>query len=326
MATSTRFTDLVGCEMPLQLAPMGGVGTTELSSAVADAGGCGMVPWGSEPGEGVTGVNFLMPFQPTMEEIVEAAKSSRLVDFFYGDPRSDVVEGAHGGGALVGWQVGSVPEALAAEECGCDYVVAQGIEAGGHVRGTDPLDDLLPAVRSALGLPVLAAGGVSTAERFAELIEAGADGVRVGTRFVTSPESGAHPDYRRELHAAGPDDTELTRMVWRGLGGGATSGASLGARRSSEKRLASTGPPIQVGRSRADRHGDVRRDLGVGEITSARAGPGRSRRPHPAALDSSSARGRLFWIRQRAMHERPNSRFHAKQRWGSNSSQFSRSS
>ena len=52
MATSTRFTDLVGCEMPLQLAAMGGVGTTELASAVADAGGCGMVPRGGSRGEG----------------------------------------------------------------------------------------------------------------------------------------------------------------------------------------------------------------------------------------------------------------------------------
>ena len=214
----------------------------------------------------MTGVNFLMPFEPTMEEIVEAAESSRLVEFFYGDPRSDVVERAHGGGALVGWQVGSVPEALAAQECGCDYVVAQGIEAGGHVRGTEPLDELLPAVHSALGVPVLAAGGVSTAERFAELIAAGADGVRVGTRFVTSPESGAHADYVRELLAAGPDDTELTE--WFGEGWRRRPiGCFAGARRGSEKWLASTGPPIQGGRSRADRNGHVRRDR-VGEITS----------------------------------------------------------
>ncbi len=267
MATSTRFTDLVGCEMPLQLAPMGGVGTTELSNAVADAGGCGMVPWGSEPGEGVTGVNFLMPFQPTMEEIVEAAKTSRLVDFFYGDPRSDVVEGAHGGGALVGWQVGSVPEALAAEECGCDYVVAQGIEAGGHVRGTDPLDDLLPAVRSALGLPVLAAGGVSTAERFAELIEAGADGVRVGTRFVTSPESGAHPDYRRELLAAGPDDTELTE--WFGEGWEAAPHRVLRSALAAAQRSGwrAPVPPFKwADRERIDMA--MYAGTGVGEITS----------------------------------------------------------
>jgi NAD(P)H-dependent flavin oxidoreductase YrpB (nitropropane dioxygenase family) len=121
-----------------------------------------------------------------------------------------VVEAAHDGGALAGWQVGSAGEAAAAEECGCDYVVAQGTEAGGHVRGTQPLDTVLAETLAAVDVPVGAAGGVATAARFAELMDAGADAVRVGTRFLTCPESGAHPEYVRRLLDADGEDTELT--------------------------------------------------------------------------------------------------------------------
>ena len=119
--------------------------------------------------------------------------------------------------ALAGWQIGSAAEAAAAEECGCDYIVAQGTEAGGHVRGSQPLEDVLAAVLDAVELPVLAAGGVATAERFAELMRAGADGVRVGTRFVVCPESAAHQQYVQALLAAdGEADTVLTE--WFGDG------------------------------------------------------------------------------------------------------------
>jgi len=107
-------------------------------------------------------------------------------------------------------------EAAAAERCGCDYVVAQGIEAGGHVRGNQTLDEILPAVQAAVRIPVVAAGGVATAERFAEVMQLGADAVRVGTRFVACPESGAHPEYVRRLLEATGDDTLLTE--WFGEG------------------------------------------------------------------------------------------------------------
>lgn len=215
-AVETRFTRLFGCRYPLQLAAMGGVGTTELAAAVADAGGLGMVPFGTEPAEGLCGVNFLMPFAPSLEEIGEIARRARVVEFFYVEPRGDVVQAAHAAGAVAGWQVGSVEEARLAVAEGCDYVVAQGVEAGGHVRGKHPLDDLLPRVLDAVDIPVVAAGGVATAERFAELIRSGADAVRVGTRFVTCPESGAHPNYVAALLAAGSSDTELTE--WFGEG------------------------------------------------------------------------------------------------------------
>jgi NAD(P)H-dependent flavin oxidoreductase YrpB (nitropropane dioxygenase family) len=175
-----------------------------------------MVPSAVEPASGACGVNFLLPFRPSLDDVRAAAGKSRVVEFFYDDPQAEMIQAAHDGGALAAWQVGSVAEAAAAAELGCDFVVAQGVEAGGHVRGTQALNDLLPAVLRAVEIPVVAAGGVATAERFAALIDIGADGVRVGTRFVVCPEAGAHPDYVQALLAAGDDDTELTE--WFGEG------------------------------------------------------------------------------------------------------------
>jgi nitronate monooxygenase len=216
MKLSSRFTDLVGSELPIQLAALGGVGTTELAAAVVAAGGCGMVPRGREAASGACGVNFLLPFEPSRDEIVDAAGKSRVVEFFYGDPQADLVRVVHDEGALAGWQVGSADEAAGAEGCGCDYVVAQGTEAGGHVRGNQSLAEILPAVQAAVQIPVVAAGGVATAERFAEVMQLGADAVRVGTRFVACPESGAHPEYVRRLLEATGEDTLLTE--WFGEG------------------------------------------------------------------------------------------------------------
>ena len=89
-------------------------------------------------------------------------------------------------------------------------MVAQGIEAGGHVRGVQHLDHVLAETLASVDLPVVAAGGIGSSDRVAQLLEAGAGAVRVGTRFVAASESGAHPDYVKLLIAASRDDTVLT--------------------------------------------------------------------------------------------------------------------
>src|SRR2546428_2502697 len=208
--SATRFTNLVGCALPVQLAAMGGVGTTELAAAVVDAGGLGMVPSGTQPAGGACGVNFLMPFGPSVDDIAAAARQCRVVEFFYADPRADVVAAAHDAGAIAGWQVGSPAEAVAAEKAGCDYIVAQGTEAGGPPPGGPKPHRGTPRGLSSMRIPGGAAGGIATAERAAAGIRSGADAVRGGTRFVASPEAGAHPDYVRMLLAATADDTVLT--------------------------------------------------------------------------------------------------------------------
>lgn len=216
----TRFTRLVGCNLPLQLAVLGGVGTTDLAAAVATAGGLGMVPGGvalPDTSVGATGAGFLMPFAPSTDVVAAIARGCRVVEFFYAAPRDDYVRAAHAGGALCSWQVGSVEEAAAAERAGCDFVVAQGTEAGGHVRGVMRRDDILAAVLGAVHVPVIAAGGLSTPEAVARTIGAGADAVRIGTAFVASDECAAHPAYKAALLAAtGPQDTVLTRHFDKG--------------------------------------------------------------------------------------------------------------
>src|SRR6266567_5190013 len=222
----TRFTELVGCEVPIQLAAMGGgIGTPRLAYAVAAAGALGMVGASdfdratlveafvngkgrAAPGQHV-GAGFLIPFVDR-GAVAAVAPLVKVIEFFYGDPDPALVQLGHCGGALVSWQAGSAEEARAAAGAGCDFVIAQGIEAGGHVRGKIGVLMLLDAVLGAVDVPVLAAGGVATARGMAAALAAGADGVRVGTRFLLAEESSAHPDYRSAVIAAHASDTVLT--------------------------------------------------------------------------------------------------------------------
>jgi NAD(P)H-dependent flavin oxidoreductase YrpB (nitropropane dioxygenase family) len=155
-------------------------------------------------------MGFLIPYLPPLGEVVEDVRGLRVAEFFWGAPEASIVAAAHSSASLVSWQVGSAEEARAAEAAGCDLVVAQGVEAGGHVRGTQPLDELLVEVLRAVSVPVVAAGGIGSAERVAQLIAAGADAVRVGTRFLACPECNTHPAYVQALIDASDGDTVLT--------------------------------------------------------------------------------------------------------------------
>ena len=221
-----RFTGLVGCRVAIQLAAMGAVSTPALAGAVAGAGGLGMLSGTALPpdeldrqlssavaaaagGGGVVGVGFLMPFLD-VTPFEAAAGAAPLVECFYGDPDADLAQRAHDAGALLSWQVGSLDEALRAVDAGCDLVVLQGTEAGGHVRGASGLVDLVSTARPRLEVPVVAAGGIGTPARAAELLAAGADAVRVGTRFLAATEADVHPGYLAALVAADGDDTTIT--------------------------------------------------------------------------------------------------------------------
>jgi NAD(P)H-dependent flavin oxidoreductase YrpB (nitropropane dioxygenase family) len=155
------------------------------------------------------GVNFVVPFLDR-EALSVAAGRARVVEFFYGEPDAALVEVVHTAGALACWQIGSVEEAIAAERSGCDLIVAQGVEAGGHVRGRLELFPLLAQVLEVVQVPVVAAGGIGTGHSMAAALAAGAAGVRVGTRFVAARESGAHKTYVDSLIRARAEDTVLT--------------------------------------------------------------------------------------------------------------------
>jgi NAD(P)H-dependent flavin oxidoreductase YrpB (nitropropane dioxygenase family) len=221
---STRFTELVGCDVPLQQAPMGLVSPPDLALAVARAGGVGTVsaPIGVERralaaqldawmdrSAGALAVNFITE-QVDPAAVAVAGARARMVDFYWNTPHAKLVDAAHEGGALVNWQVGSLPDAVLAVEAGADVVTVQGREAGGHVRGDTPLLPLLAAVLRAVDVPVLAAGGIAEPRALAAVLAAGAAGARIGTRFLATSESGAHPEYVLALLAAGPESTEIT--------------------------------------------------------------------------------------------------------------------
>ncbi len=233
---ATRFTELVGCAIPIQQAGMGAAAPPALAAAVSEAGALGMLGTARPGLTAITladlleqvrsltdkpfGVNFLVApvflngtsTRPPLDlKCIEiAARAAKVVEFFYGEPERRLVEMVHAGGALACWQIGSREEAIAAARAGCDFVIAQGVEAGGHVRGTIPALTLLSEVIRAVDVPVLAAGGIGTGRAMAAALAAGADGVRVGTRFVAATEASVHPEYVSALIAAERQDTAYT--------------------------------------------------------------------------------------------------------------------
>ncbi len=219
----TRFTELVGCEAPIQVAPMAGITTPELAEAAVKAGAHAMIGAAGMTASEVAGIlegtdkkslnafgiNFLIPFlEPEPLEL--AASRAPLIDFYMGEPDKSLVELVHARGALAAWQVCTCDEALAAVEAGCDVIIAHGLEAGGRNPSQVGLFPLLAQVLDAVDVPVVAAGGIGTARGVAAALAAGADGVRLGTRFVAATESGAHPRYVKALIAADTGDTVIT--------------------------------------------------------------------------------------------------------------------
>jgi NAD(P)H-dependent flavin oxidoreductase YrpB (nitropropane dioxygenase family) len=216
----TTLTELVGVERPVVQAGMGGgLSGARLAAAVSAAGGLGTIGFDSPEGiateieaarrltDRPVAANLLLPFARGAHW--EAAAAADVVVTFWGRPRRRTERA---------WihQCGSVEEALAAAGAGADAVIAQGAEAGGHVRGTVPAAELLAGVRRALGsgLPVLSAGGVAEPADVADRMEVGADAVVCGTRFLLAEESGAHPEYKRRLLAA--TETIVTELFGAG--------------------------------------------------------------------------------------------------------------
>src|SRR5207248_5417997 len=171
------------------------------------------------------GVNFIIDERDSSDEDkaithqqVSAAIAARVaaVILFWGDP-APYVEEAHRHGVRIIIQVGSVDEARAAAASGVDAVIAQGVEAGGHVRGTTSIWTLLPAVVEAIKpLPVLASGGIGDGAGVARAHRLGAQGVSLGTRFVASDEAWVHRAYKQRIVDATAEDTVYNELydVW----------------------------------------------------------------------------------------------------------------
>ncbi len=227
----TRFCERFGVAAPIVVAPMGPDLTgSELVAAVCNAGGFGILQaqFCSPPllrdqikrlrtlTDKQFGVNFILHFphrdgiQVCLEERVAA------LSFFWGDP-SEFVAPAHGAGLAVFHQVGSVEAAIRSRRAGVDVIIAQGVEAGGHVAGTISTMALVPRVVDAVSPTlVLAAGGIADARGFVAALCLGADGVVMGTRFLATPESNAHSIYKDKLVGATEEDTVRTILFGHG--------------------------------------------------------------------------------------------------------------
>jgi len=260
-----RLTELLGIEHPVMLAGMGGVSYHELVSAVSAAGGYGclgastMAPdQMSDEIEAVRaatskpfGVDLLtaapVDHKPLVQRIIDGGATAYVAGL--GVP-ADVVELCHEAGLLVVNMCGKVAHAVKAVAAGCDIVVAQGTEAGGHT-GSVATMPLVPQIVDAVGdqVPVVAAGGIFDGRGLAAALALGADGIWIGTRFIATPEARAVPGYKDKMLATAEDGTTISR---------AFSGKTMRAVRNSYTRYFDEHPeelqpfPMQIARSVGD--------------------------------------------------------------------------
>jgi len=223
----TRLTDLLGVEHPVMLAGMGGVSYAELAAAVSSAGGFGCLG-ASTMGDdkmveemaavrAVTdkpfGVDLLTAMPGGMTEQVKLVIEGGASAFVAGlGVPTEVVDLCHDHDVVVVSMCGKVEHAVRAVEAGCDLVVAQGTEAGGHT-GQVASFPLVPQVVDAVGdrVPVVAAGGIFDGRGLAAALALGADGVWVGTRFIATPEARSVLGYKDTLLASREDQTTVSR-------------------------------------------------------------------------------------------------------------------
>jgi enoyl-[acyl-carrier protein] reductase II len=223
----TRLTDLLGIDHPVMLAGMGGVSYAPLVTAVSEAGGFGCLGASTMSTErmvaeiaavrGATdkpfGVDLLtaMPgdLVGQVEQIIEGGATVFVAGL--GVP-GEVVELCHRHGVLVINMCGKVDHARRALDAGCDVVVAQGTEAGGHT-GLVATMPLVPQIVDAVGahIPVVAAGGIFDGRGLAAALALGADGVWIGTRFIATPEARAVAGYKDALMRTKEDGTTISR-------------------------------------------------------------------------------------------------------------------
>jgi nitronate monooxygenase len=211
---------------PIFQAPIGAIASPELAAAVSNVGGLGHLActWRTpdqlralfKATDALTrkpyGANFVLDFP--IEDQLDAALTHgvRLISFFWGDGRR-YVRRVKEAGAITAQVVGAIVEARQAADAGFDLIVAQGREAGGHVRGQLGTMTLVPqAVDAVDPVPVLAGGGIVDRRGVAAAVALGAVGVWVGTRFLAAVEANIHERYQDLLVASDGDDTFYSEL------------------------------------------------------------------------------------------------------------------
>ena len=261
----TRLTEILGIEHPVMLAGMGGVSYADLVVAVSEAGGFGCLGASTMSNDRMVaeiaevrkrtdkpfGVDLLtaMPgdLVGQVGQLIEGGASVFVAGL--GVP-AEAVELCHRHGVLVVNMCGKVAHARRALEAGCDIVVAQGTEAGGHT-GLVATMPLVPQIVDAVGdhIPVVAAGGIVDGRGLAAALALGADGIWMGTRFIATPEARSVSGYKEALVRTHEDETTISR---------AFSGKTMRVVRNSYTEYFDVHPdelqpfPAQLGRSMGD--------------------------------------------------------------------------
>lgn len=221
----TKLTELLGIEYPVIQGGMAWVAEHKLASAVAEAGGLGLIGAGGASASFVReqickakeltqkpfGVN-LMLMNPEADEIARiiVEEGVKVVTTGAGNPAKYMAMWKEAGIRVIP-VVASTAMAKLMERAGADAVVAEGMESGGHIGSLTTMA-LVPQVVDAVSVPVIAAGGIGDGRGLAAALMLGAEGVQMGTRFVVAKESIVHANYKEKLIKAKDIDSEVTGM------------------------------------------------------------------------------------------------------------------
>lgn len=225
MSLRTPICDLFGIEYPIFLAGMGQVAYAEVCAAVSEAGGFGTLGMVGASPEGIRdemrevrkrtkkpfGVDLLAALPEQIMASIDVIIDEGAAAFIAGlGVPTAVVERCHAKGVKVMSMCGKVQHAVRAEQAGCDVVVAQGTEAGGHT-GQVAAMALIPQIVDAVKIPVLGAGSIVDGRGMAAALALGAQGIWMGTRFIASDEANAGVEFKQRIVEAEESDTIITR-------------------------------------------------------------------------------------------------------------------
>lgn len=230
MSTTEKLKELLGIAIPIIQAPVGSTVTPSLVAAVSKAGGLGGIPltWSTieETQSFINEVrnktskpfyaNFVLNFEPkTLQTALDLGV--KIIQFSWGLPDSKMIKAIKSVNGIMGIQVANAKGAKQAIDLGADYLICQGIEAGGHVQSSRNLKQILQEVLHISNhVPVLASGGIADAITMKTFMDLGAAGVVMGSRFVATQENGAHDLYKQNLVNANLEDTIYTICMNKG--------------------------------------------------------------------------------------------------------------
>lgn len=222
----TRITELLGIEHPIFQGAMAWIADASLASAVSNAGGLGILAGGSasadvmarqiDEAKALTDRPFalnIMLMSPHADDLAQLAidKGVQAVTTGAGSPAAYMASWKDAGIKVIP-VVASTALARRMEKCGADAVIAEGGESGGHIGELNTMA-LVPQVVQAVRIPVLAAGGIASGRQLAAALLLGAEGVQVGTRFLTVDECTVHENYKRKVLKAKDSDTIVTGRI-----------------------------------------------------------------------------------------------------------------